>query len=75
LSKIRISSTDLIWIFQQRLSSLGGKSTPVSIAIIPDDGGWMAVAGARERKANPEQVERIAQIQKQLREIYVLAKD
>ncbi|MGH6753710.1 MAG: hypothetical protein ACREDP_16245 [Bradyrhizobium sp.] len=75
MSKIRISSTDLIWVFQQRLSSLGGKSTPASIAIIPTNDSWMAVAGARERKANPEQAKRIAQIQKQLREIYVLTKD
>jgi hypothetical protein len=75
LSKIKISSTDLIWIFQQRLSSLSGSSTPVPIAIIPTSGGWMVVASARERKANPEQVKRIAQIEKQLREIYVLTKD
>jgi poly-D-alanine transfer protein DltD len=75
LSKIKISSTDLIWIFQQRLSSLSRSSTPVSIAIMPNNGSWVAVTGARERKANPGQVKRIAQLQKQLREIYVLTKD
>ena len=75
MRKIKISSTDLIWIFQQRLSSHSGPPAPAQIAIIPTSSGWMVVVSARERKANPEQAKRIAQIEKQLREIYVLTED
>lgn len=47
----------------------------IPIAIVPTDGGWKAVTAPRDRTGRPDCVRRIEQIQKQLREIYVLAKD
>jgi hypothetical protein len=44
-------------------------------AIVPGTDGWTAVMGARGRAQYPPGVRRIEQLQKQLREVYVQAKD
>jgi hypothetical protein len=44
----------------------------VAIAVIPTDNGWMAIASKRDLADRPRCAQRIEQIQKQLREIYVL---
>src|SRR6266436_1681244 len=76
MAKTRISSTDLAWIFQEKLNAFDGCPPAVSIAIVPtDEDGWAAVTTARVRAAYPLCARRIEQIQKQLRGIYVLAKD
>lgn len=75
MAKTRISSTDLIWIFREKLSAFEDCSPEIPIAIVPTDGGWKAVTAPRDRTGRPDCVRRIEQIQKQLREIYVLAKD
>jgi hypothetical protein len=43
LAKIKISSTDLIWIFQEKLLSFDDCPRSISIAIPPSDEGWTAV--------------------------------
>jgi hypothetical protein len=75
LAKSKISSTDLIWIFREKLSSFDGYPPSIPIAIIPNRESWKAVTTQRIRKARPDCVKRIEQLQKQLREIYILAKD
>jgi hypothetical protein len=76
LAKTKISSTDLIWIFRQRLSSFDDCSPEIPIAIVPiGGGGWKAVTAPRDRVGRPHCVRCIEQIQKQLREVYILAKD
>jgi hypothetical protein len=75
LAKIKISSTDLIWIFREELSSYDDCSPSIAIAIVPSREGWTAVTTHRDRTGQPNCVKRIEQLQKQLREIYVLAKD
>jgi hypothetical protein len=76
MAKTRISSTDLAWIFQEKLNAFDGCPPAVSIAIVPTgDDGWAAVTTARVRAAYPLCARRIEQIQKQLRGIYVLAED
>jgi hypothetical protein len=75
LAKKRISGTDLIWIFQEKLSSFADCPASIKIAIVPSDEGWTVVTNPRDRKGRPDCVKRIEQIQKQLREVYVLAKD
>ncbi len=65
MAKTRISSTDLAWIFQEKLNAFDS---------CPQD-GWAAVTTARVRAAYPLCARRIEQIQKQLRGIYVLAED
>ena len=75
LAKAKISSTDLIWIFREKLSSFDDCSPEIPIAIVPTDRGWRAVTAPRDRTGRPHCVRRIEQIQKQLREVYILAKD
>jgi hypothetical protein len=75
LAKTRISRTDLIWIFREKLSSFDDCPPEIPIAIVPSSGGWKAVTAARDRTGRPDCIRRIEQIQRQLREIYVLAKD
>jgi hypothetical protein len=75
MAKTKVSSTELIWMFRERLSSFDDCSPSVPIAIVPSEDGWTAVTTARDRAGRPQCVKRIEQIQKQLREVYVLAKD
>jgi hypothetical protein len=75
LAKKRISSTDLIWIFRERLSSYPDCPASIKIAIVPSRGSWTVVTAQNDRKAYPRCISRIAQIEKELREIYALAKD
>src|SRR5713226_10131584 len=76
MAKTRISSTDLAWIFQEKLNAFHSCPPAASIAIVPTgEDGWAAVTTARVRAAYPLCARRIEQIQKQLRGIYVLAED
>jgi hypothetical protein len=73
--KTRISSTDLIWSFREKLSSFDDCSPSIPIAIVSSDKNWMAVTTQRVRERRPNSVKRIEQLQKHLREVYVLATD
>jgi hypothetical protein len=75
MAKTKISSTHLIWIFREKLLSFDDCSSSISTAIVPSSEGWTAVTARRDRTGQPNCVRRIEQLQKQLREIYVLAKD
>jgi len=73
MAKIGISSTDLVWVFHQRLEAFDDSSRQVPIAIVPaPDVGWTAILGAKSRTQNPQWATRVDAIQKQLRDIYVL---
>ena len=73
MAKIRISSTELVWVFHQRLEAFYDCPPEVPIAIVPaPDEGWTAVMSAQTRTQNPHWARRVESIQKQLREIYVL---
>jgi hypothetical protein len=70
MAKIGISSTDLVWVFHERLQAFDDASRGMPIAIVPAPGvGWRAILGKTQ---NPHWATRIDGIQKQLREIYVL---
>jgi hypothetical protein len=74
MAKIWISSTELVWVFHQRLEAFDDSSKQVPIAIVPvPDVGWMALMSAKSRTQNPHWARRVEDIQKQLREIYVLS--
>jgi hypothetical protein len=75
LAKTKISSTDPIWIFREKLLSFDDCPRSIPIAVVPSYENWTAVTAQRVRKENPNCVKQIEQIQKQLREVYVLAKD
>ncbi len=72
MAKTKISSTDLIWIFREKLASFGDCEPSIPIAIVPDREGWTAVTNAWARSRHPVSGRRMEQIQKQLRLVYVL---
>jgi hypothetical protein len=74
VAKNKISSTDLLWIFREKLSSFDERFKVAPIAIVPSEDGWEVVAH-RYRNAEPELAKRIAQIQTELRAVYRLARD
>jgi hypothetical protein len=50
MAKIKISSTELVWVFHQKLEAFDDCPSEVPIAIVPDpDEGWMAVMSAQIR--------------------------
>ena len=75
MAKTKISSTDLVWVFTEKLRSFNECAAPISIAIVPNKDGWTAIASRGDRQAHPHCAKRIEQVQRELREIYVLAND
>ena len=67
MAKIGISSTDLVWVFHQRLEAFDDASRGLPIAIVPAPGvGWTAILGKTQ---NPHWARRVEGIQKQLRDL------
>ncbi len=75
MAKTRLSSTDLLWILRERLSSFGDRFKLAPIAIVPSEDGWEVVTSQRYRTVEPEFTKRIKQIHAELRGIYALARD
>jgi len=75
MTKTQISNADLVWVFTETLRSFGDCAPTVSIAIVPNKGGWTAIASRKDRKNYPRCAKRVEEVQTELREIYVLAKD
>jgi hypothetical protein len=73
MAKIAISNADLVWIFTEKLKSF--RDGAPAIAIVPNKGGWTALASRNDRNHHPRCAQHIEQVQRELREIYVLAKD
>jgi hypothetical protein len=72
MARITISNADLVWTFTEKLKSF--RDGAPAIAIVPNKGGWTAIASRNDRN-HPRCAQRIEQVQRELREIYVLAKD
>jgi len=75
MAKTKISNADLVWVFTERLRSFNECAAPISIAIVPNKDSWTAIASRGDRIAHPRCAKRIEQVHKELREIYILAKD
>jgi hypothetical protein len=76
MTRTRISSTDLNFVFQEQLKRF--EDYPfhgIPIAIVPSDRGWRAVVPARDRKHRAEWIEKIEAIEKRLQRTYALEKD
>jgi hypothetical protein len=73
--KIAISNVDLVWVFTEKLKSFRDDAPAISIAIVPDKDGWSAIASRNDRNHHPRCAKRIEQVQRELRENYVLARD
>jgi hypothetical protein len=75
MAKIRISNADLVWVFTEKLNSFRDVAPAISIAIVPNKDGWTAIVSRIDRSHYSHCAKRIEQVQRELREIYVLAKD
>jgi hypothetical protein len=74
MAKKAISSTELIWIFHEKIKELDDcPAQGLSIAIVPmPKVGWSALISPKQRTAYPVCAKRVETIQTQLRELYVL---
>jgi len=52
MAKITISNADLVWIFTEKLKSFRDVAPAISIAIVPNKGGWTAIASRNDRNHN-----------------------
>jgi hypothetical protein len=75
VAKKTISNGDLTALFAERLRAFAHCPAGVTIAIVPGADGWQAVTSHYTRTKFPLCVRRVEAIQKQLRQIYDLAKD
>jgi hypothetical protein len=73
VAKITISNADLVWIFTEKLKSFRDGAPAISIAIVPNKDGWTAIASRNDSNHYPCCAKRIKEVQRELREIYVLA--
>ena len=75
MARIKISSTDLVWVFTEKLRSFNDCPSNASIAIVPAKNGWQAIANRKDSVGHPLCAKRIERLQTQLQKIYVLAED
>jgi hypothetical protein len=75
MAKIKISNTDLVWLFTEKLHSFDECSSTASIAIVPTGNGWKAIANRKSSAGHPRCAERVEQLQRQLQKLYIFAKD
>jgi hypothetical protein len=73
--RVKISSTDLLWIFQERLGSFDDRFKRAPIAIVPSNGGWRVVMPPGYRIGEPQLSRRIQQVQEELEPLYRLTPD
>ena len=76
--KTKISSADLTALFAERLKRFPECPDGFMIAIVPTDfneAGWSAVMNSGQRSRHSKCARRVQAIEKQLRQIYDLAKD
>ena len=69
-----ISSSDLIWIFHQRLQEYGDHPLyGIGLAIVRgDNGDWKMITQRKLPRRKPDMAVRISTIEKQLRKQYTL---
>jgi hypothetical protein len=75
MAKTEISNADLVWVFTEKLKPFRDCAPTISIAVVPSEDGWTAIASRNDLNIHPRCPERIDEVQRELREIYVLAKD
>jgi hypothetical protein len=75
IARAKISSTDLLWVFQERLASFDDRFKRAPIAIVPSNRGWHAVKSRGYTLGEPQLSRRIQQVQAELEPIYRLTPD
>jgi hypothetical protein len=83
MKKTPISSTDLLYLFVEKLRDFADGNKGIRMAIVPIKGAgepsswsdWTTVINNVDRKTHSETAEQIAEIEKALRKKYVLQLD
>jgi hypothetical protein len=76
MPKTKITTADLAWVFYEKLRAFGDCPAGIPIAIVPDPKfGWSAVTNPKDIARRLPCAKRVQAVQKQLREIYILARD
>jgi hypothetical protein len=75
MARKRISSSDLIWMFHERLKEYDDNTYHgISLAVIRGEkGDWTVVTQRKLPKRDPDMKVRIGKIEKKLRQEYMLA--
>ena len=75
MARKRITSSDLIWMFHERLKEYDDHPfSGIALAVIPSgNGDWSVAISRRVPKRTPDMVTRISAIQKQLQKQFTLA--
>jgi hypothetical protein len=61
MPKTKISNADLGWIFTEKLRSFDDCAPTVSIAIVPCEDGWRAIASRKDGVGHPLCARRLEQ--------------
>lgn len=77
MAKKKVSSTDLIWQFHQKLRTFDDYPLHgISVALVPETkGDWRAITTRKVMRNRPVWVGRIQSIEKRLRKDYSLIAD
>jgi hypothetical protein len=76
VAKVHVSNGVLTTIFWRKMQTYPECPTGIPIAIIPvGRWGWRALTAPRVVKSNPLCAKRVEEAEKELQQIYVLAKD
>jgi hypothetical protein len=67
--KTEISNADLVWVFTEKLKPIRDCAPTISIAIVPSQDGWTAIASRNDSNHHPRCAKRIEEAQRELREI------
>jgi hypothetical protein len=74
--KKKVSSSELAWIFVERLSEFRDCPPGVAVAIVPDqDSGWVAVTEKPNGRTKSIPLERFEEVVRSLRRAYQLQDD
>jgi hypothetical protein len=72
MTKKRISSTDLSWIFVEKMKESSACGSALPVAIVRNGSSWVAVTDKTLLKRFPKCAEEIERIQGELRRVYQL---
>jgi len=75
MAKTKVSASELVWIFTERLRSFRDCPPAASVAIVPTGRGWRAITSRKDMVGYPNCTRRVEKLQQQLRELYILTSD
>jgi hypothetical protein len=74
--KRKVSSSELAWIFVERLREFRDCPAAVTVAIVPDQhSGWVAVTNKPDGRTKSIPLERFEEVERSLRRAYQLQDD